>query len=429
MTTETLCVHGSDRATAYEGMNKVVRYENKTHVTYLKFEGGSHIVVVRTYNHDAKEWSPEYLNDPVYDNHCSATIGVDSEGYLHIAYGKHGGGGTFKYRRSVNPNDASVWQSYVIVGTEQMTYPSMAIDSEDTLHLVYRSGGVDSLYYRNKPKGENFNPYTILISASGYVMSYTSSLIIDKNDVIHVCAHFYAGGGKKAGYMRSDDKGNSWRRSDGVAYSLPVGYGTIETIELGGDLRTSNIYFDDENRPMFLVLRLHNSPVDAQFWRHNGEKWVGTVISVPEKDIGQSSMVISYKGVIYIFIVGCDVGAPYADGSYELYMFPSTDKGETFTFEQISETDRLVPNWLPNAERKVGANTLSDVRLLSSGGAISGSVKVNFTYGIVEGVPLRAVLAPTQVAIILLIMVTVAVVAFWKRREIIAYLKRWRYGV
>ncbi|MCK4429271.1 MAG: DUF2341 domain-containing protein, partial [Candidatus Aenigmarchaeota archaeon] len=43
---------GSDDATTYEMMNKIIRYGSKTHICYSKYESDSYKVYVRTYHHD-----------------------------------------------------------------------------------------------------------------------------------------------------------------------------------------------------------------------------------------------------------------------------------------------------------------------------------------------------------------------------------------
>ncbi|NVM23886.1 MAG: BNR-4 repeat-containing protein, partial [Desulfobacterales bacterium] len=422
MITETMCVHGSDRATAYSPMYKIVRYGNKTHITYLKFKGGSHIVVVRTYNHDTKEWSPEYLNDPVWDNHCSATLAVDSKGYLHIVYGKHGGGGVFKYRESVNPNDASLWDDYIVVGTEGMTYPSMVIDSKDTLHLIYRSAGTYGLYYRKKPSGQPWEAYVALVTGEAtYIMSYHCSIIVDGNDVLHVGVHFHHAGtyqGKKAGYMKSTDGGSVWRKSDNTLYTLPVTYATVETLETGLDLRLRNICVDVDNHPMLGVVRWYKSPKDVQFWRHNGTEWVGTILSLAKKDV-TGGWIGFWNGITYVFVATLKVGAPWYDPSSEISLFYSMDYGKHFNLKPIEPTDPTLCHWKANVERKNGANTLTEVRVLWMRGVVAGSAIVCFTHNIMP-IPevLVAGISAQATVVVALLLITIVLVAFWKRREI-----------
>ena len=98
---------GSDRASLYVGMNKVITANGKMFVTYSDYVGGSYKVVVQSYDLSEYQWSPKYLSEAIYDDHCSATMAMDSQGYLYIIYGKHAQYGTLYQRKSTNPYDLS----------------------------------------------------------------------------------------------------------------------------------------------------------------------------------------------------------------------------------------------------------------------------------------------------------------------------------
>jgi len=361
---------GSDRATAYEMSNKIVRYGNKTHIGYLKYEGGSHKAYVRTYHHDTGEWDDEVFLGSVYDNHGGPALAVDSNGYLYVFYDGHHT--TLKWRKSTNPNDASSWTDAEAVPNQAIdpTYPSVVVDSSNNIHLIYRGDQTtDCKLYYQKYNGSSWSAATTLAEdSSSLTPEYSCSIAIDSNDVLHVGVHFFdnsANKGKKAGYMKSDDGGSTWKKSDGTTYTLPITYSTLETVETGDDLRLGNIAVDSDGHPFFVVHRLHNSPKDGQFWRYNGTSWVGTTLSISGKDLYPSSTTF-LNGIIYVFL---HVGSSWNANDCEVYMFYSSDNGSTFTSKQISTTDSSNANWLSNAEQKNGANTLSEMRVMWTHGS------------------------------------------------------------
>jgi len=362
---------GSDRATAYEMSNKIVRYENKTHIAYLKYEGGSHKAYVRTYHHDTGEWDDEVYLGSIYDNHGGPALAIDSNGYLYVFYDGHHA--SLKWRKSTNPNDASSWTDAEAVPNQATdpTYPSVVIDTSDNVHLIYRGDQTTNckLYYQ-KYNGSSWSTATILAEDnSSLIPSYSCSVAIDSNDVLHVGVHFFDldnTKGKKVGYMKSDDGGGTWKKSDGTTYTLPVTSSTIETIEEGDNLRLGNIAVDSDGHPFFVVHRLHNSPQNAQFWRHNGTSWVGTTLSIQGKNIQSYASSSFLNGIIYVFL---HVGSSWKADDCEVYLFYSSDNGSSFTSKQISTTDSSNANWLSNAERKNSANTLSEMRLMWTHGS------------------------------------------------------------
>jgi len=378
--------NGSERATAYEMANKIVRYGNKTHIGYLKYEGGGYKACVRTYHHDTGEWDDEVCLGSVNDNHGTPALAIDSNGYLYVFYDGHHT--TLKWRKSTNPNDASSWTDAEAVPNQANypSYPSVVIDSSNNVHLIYRSTEESplSLYYQ-KYNGSSWSTTTKLAEGdSVYIPSYSCSIAIDNSDVLHVGVLFYdlpADKGKKAGYMKSDDGGSTWKKSDGTTYTLPVTYSTLETVETGDNLRLGNIAVDSNDHPFFVVIRMHNSPHDGQFWRYDGTSWIGTTLSVSGKNLYASCSTTFLNGIIYIFL---HAGSSWSADDCEVYMFYSSDNGSTFTSKQISTTDSSNANWHAHAEQKNGANTLSEMRVMWTHGNSSPTeiyfAKINEDY-------------------------------------------------
>lgn len=162
---------------------------------------------IATYNHETGELGePVFMAyaPPVNDVHNVPAITIDSEGYIHVITGAHGD--NFKYRRSLQPNDAySGWTEAVNVldagrveeGTDEdgrgaQTYCSLVCDQDDNLHIAFRQWrrGVDeyhgdniyaALSVQTKPKDGEWGPARPLVipAVDGYSIYY-HKLTIDR---------------------------------------------------------------------------------------------------------------------------------------------------------------------------------------------------------------------------------------------------------
>lgn len=132
------------------GGNATATVGNLTHVVYPSMtavagvEGTPQYAV--TYNRTTGQVSSPVLlgvngrGNP--DGHNKPAIAVDSQGYIHAILGHHHG--LFQYTRSLVPNSTTGgWTTPVDIGSSNnplrgYTYVSMAIDKEDTIHIVGR---------------------------------------------------------------------------------------------------------------------------------------------------------------------------------------------------------------------------------------------------------------------------------------------------
>lgn len=68
--------------------------------------------------------------------HINPTLGVDKNGYIHIAGDMHNR--DFKYYRSNNPEDISTWTRRVDIPGYSVTYPSKFYDNTKNLYIAFR---------------------------------------------------------------------------------------------------------------------------------------------------------------------------------------------------------------------------------------------------------------------------------------------------
>ena len=112
-----LSKNGSGRASAYAEAVKTITIGSKTHVTWLDSVDKSFLVRIRTLDRKLGKWSVTTTIGKAHDNHGGPSLTVDSKGYLHVVYFPHHH--PFRYRRSLEPNDATRWSPEINIGQKQ----------------------------------------------------------------------------------------------------------------------------------------------------------------------------------------------------------------------------------------------------------------------------------------------------------------------
>ena len=126
------------------------------------------------------------------------TLALDSSNNVHIAWADQTdylGSGTDNdifYKQRI---DGSGWTVTEFISTESAAgsiVPSIAIDSSDTIHLAWRDGsdylgcGIDDDIFYKKMIGDSIWTTTEVISTESTHQSYQVSLAIDSTDAVHV---------------------------------------------------------------------------------------------------------------------------------------------------------------------------------------------------------------------------------------------------
>jgi hypothetical protein len=192
----------------------------------------------------------------ITDAHNSISLGIDADGFLHMAYDHHGH--HLHYRRSLQPLDIQGWTDEIpMTGTmeDRVTYPYFLMlpagpgdrESRGPLLFLYRdrqSGNGDvylkaydteSGAWSDRPgpvlKGTGQEPWT--------TNAYWNAPAIEPNGAIHLTFtwrinNIYGDGGrwfnKDIGYLKTDDLGLTWKAQSGDRLPLPVTPSIAEVI-------------------------------------------------------------------------------------------------------------------------------------------------------------------------------------------------------
>ncbi len=167
---------------------------------------------------------------PANDVHNSPCITMDSQGYLHVLVGTHGR--TFKYARSLKPNDAGGgWTEAVDIGPRlRQTYVGLVCGQDDTLHVVFRLWQYDTEYfpaghyaclaYMTKPKdGVWSEPRPLVVAPFSEYSVFYHRLTIDREGRLFLSYDYWSTfwfyrtdhWGTRRALMTSDDQGETWK--------------------------------------------------------------------------------------------------------------------------------------------------------------------------------------------------------------------------
>lgn len=224
---------------AHSGIpSSVVSRDGKVHVAWAEAtepeENAPGVpTFIVTYDRNTKTLGAPALvgyGPPANDVHNTPCITMDSQGYLHVLVGTHGR--TFKYARSLQPNDAGGgWTEAEDLGPGlRQTYIGLVCGKDDVLHAVFRLWRDDREYfpashyatlaYMSKRPGEAWSQARpLIISAFSEYSVFYHRLTIDRQDRLFLSYDYWSTywfyrtdhRGNRRALMMSPDGGNTWQ--------------------------------------------------------------------------------------------------------------------------------------------------------------------------------------------------------------------------
>jgi len=108
---------------------------------YCAFQNTKGQPIVMAYDISKKRWSEPAKSSEFglgRDAHGNPSICIDSQGYIHVFYGCHGG--PMRHTRSVEPYNITSWQEQASPAP-RATYPQSIRMANNDIYLFYRAGG------------------------------------------------------------------------------------------------------------------------------------------------------------------------------------------------------------------------------------------------------------------------------------------------
>ena len=214
--------------------NSIVTHKGNQYISFYDAEGW---LTIGKRKLGSQNWtlSRSQYRGKVSDAHNVISMMADGEGYLHIAFDHHGN--RLNYCRSVAPESIQLAQkeSMIAKDEEDVTYPEFYRLPSGDLLFAYRSGasgrGNLVLNRYNLKEHKWSRVQDILIDGENQRNAYWQ-MYVDKSGIIHLSwvwrETWMVETNHDMCYARSKDGGESWERSDGTKYQLPINAANAE---------------------------------------------------------------------------------------------------------------------------------------------------------------------------------------------------------
>lgn len=277
--------------TAIFRVNSLFTHDSTQYISYYDAEG---VLTLgkRSIGSDIWDLSKTQYTGNVMDAHNVISIGVDGDGYLHVAFDHHGY--PLRYAKSISPGELELGELQQMTGIDEdnVTYPEFYRMSDGDLIFVYRSGasgrGNMAVNRYDLESKKWIRVQDTLIDGEDERSPYWQ-VCIDKNDVIHVSwvwrETWLVETNHDLCYAKSEDGGKTWLKSDGTPYTLPITSSNAEyacRIPQNSELINQTSMAADENsRPYIATYWRQGNDSVPQYrlvW-HDGKDWQQRIIS------------------------------------------------------------------------------------------------------------------------------------------------------
>lgn len=368
-----LSSRGSDRATAYNFSNKILRHEQGLLVSWLEAPAahdGPTRIQLGVCDPDSGQLLKELTLGEGIDNHCGLSLLGAPDGRVHAFLGAHHGG--FLHRWSDDPADPAAWSAPATIGSRH-SYPAVVLDRHGTFHLVYRAsyrgeGETWQLEYIRKPADGQWSQATVLAKCPvpGY-SHFMHSLSIGPSGNLHLTLQFhYASTGsakqgktKLAAYLCSRDGGDHWL-NEGESCELPLTIDNAQPMvsylaDADASIRIGTHVVDADDEP-WVFCAMPEAPFGVMFHRTaDGWQRISLDAACPHLNFVEGRSTATSRdasGRIHLLISTAAEGA--GEGWYhpanELHHYVFNPKGTTERVEQLTADDPAKARWLPSIE-------------------------------------------------------------------------------
>lgn len=223
----------------------------------------------------------------VVDAHNSISLGISSDGILHLSYDHHGH--PLRYRRGGKPLDPTTFGPLMpMAGLREarVTYPQFVNLHDGSLLFFYRDGGSgrgDLCINRYSPESQSWTPLQHpLISGAGRCNPYWCRPAIGTDGSLQLAWCWRRSGDASTNsqicYARSRDGGRTWENSRGEPYALPITPDTAEVIvpvEEGSGLSNQDSSEVDSHNRLHIIVRRNDGSAVPQFFHiwWDGHAW------------------------------------------------------------------------------------------------------------------------------------------------------------
>ncbi len=397
-------------------------YRPEVNRTFFVYGNADNSPTISMYDHASGQfaWPMVLGSNPDGDAHRNPTLLIDEDGYLYVFYGAHGHATVAL--KSDAPLDISSWSEVAPLDDPGTSYPQPWQLTAGELFVSYRQApgwrcrvsrdgaqswepSVDLVNFGcpDDARGcAEHSIYGITVAADGeyprrvhFAWSRLGGGTPEEIENKHLWARRY-----NIYYACSDDGGQTWQRSDGSAYELPIDEDAAEKIYDCGEhgVWLKDIQLDSQGNPYILFL-------DSEIETFETAWKVARLTSEGWKFVHVTESNHMYDAGALIFVSDDDLriwgptthGQPREDGG-EIEEWRSTDGGATWENTQhLTEGSKLSHNHVkPVMGHQLGTGdlraiwsygdsmsppTTTDVRLYHYGEKMAGPREIPFPPG------------------------------------------------
>ncbi|QDH77890.1 neuraminidase [Echinicola soli] len=249
--------------------NSLTTYKDTQFTAY--YDPGSHLVLAKR-KLGEKDWEvhkTQYTGNTA-DAHNTISIAVDGAGYLHVSWDHHNN--PLRYAKGTAPLSLALGDKQPMTGKleEDVTYPEFHNLPNGDLLFLYRSGvsGRGNLVL-NRYDAQTGNWQQVhhnLIDGEGERNAYWQACV-DQNGTVHLSwvwrETYDVSTNHDMAYARSTDGGQTWEKSTGEPYALPI---NLESAEYAWEIPQNSSLINQTA----VTSDHHGNPYIATYWNDGG---------------------------------------------------------------------------------------------------------------------------------------------------------------
>ncbi len=268
-------VYAGAKATYSAWHRPMAVYSPEVNRTFFVYGDAQNRPAVSEFDHAAGRFAKPWAlgTNPDDNAHRNPTLLVDEEGFLFVFYGYHGSRQPIHVLRSLYPHDISAWThvSDLTDGNGSYANPWQLLPGEIIVPHRQPTGWC---FKKSRDQGATWSDTVELVSFSTYegtstVYGLTTAQAGPYPRGIHFVWSRLGGGTPEAirtkhlwarrynvYYACSYDGGDTWQRSDGTPYTLPITEDTAELVYNSGEHGTwlKDLLIGSGGRPLVLFL-------------------------------------------------------------------------------------------------------------------------------------------------------------------------------
>lgn len=250
--------------------NAITTYEDQQFTAYYD-ENSNVVVAKRTIGDDDWKRNITQYKGNTRDAHNDISIAIDGEGFLHLSWDHHDT--KLRYAISKEPMGLDLGEEQSMTGREEnrVSYPQFYNLPDGDLLFFYRSGHsgggilVINKYDINEKKW--FSLHQNLVDGEGERNAYWQASV-DKQGVLHLSwvwrETWDVSTNHDLAYARSRDGGETWERSTGEKYSLPI---TARSAEYAWRIPQNSSLINQTS----ITTDGDGNPYIASYWNEKGD--------------------------------------------------------------------------------------------------------------------------------------------------------------